>query len=54
MVNGMAEESKIKEDTEQFFFEETEQKFQLAANAPIETTKLMKQLGYLANSEIKE
>ena len=39
---------------EQFIFEETEQIFQLAANAPIKTTKLMKQLGYLAYSEISE
>ena len=54
MVNGMAEDSTIKEDTEQFIFEETEQRFQLEANAPIETTKLMKQLGYLSNSEIAE
>ena len=54
MVNRMAEDSTSKEAMEQFIFEETEQKFQLAANAPIETTKLMKQLGYLANSDIAE
>ena len=39
MVNCMAEDSTSKEETEQFIFEETEQRFQLAANAPIETTE---------------
>ena len=52
MVNGMAEDSTSKEDKEQFIFKETEQIFQLEANMPIGTTKFMKQLGYLANSEI--
>ena len=54
MVIGTAEDLTSKEETEQFIFEETEQRFQLAANALIETTKHMKKLGYLANSEIAE
>ena len=54
MVIGTAEDLTSKEETEQFIFEETEQRFQLEANATIETTKLMKQLGYLAKSDIAE
>ena len=54
MVNRMAEESTSKEETDQFIFEETEQRFQLGANLPIERTKEIKKLGYLANSEIAE
>ena len=50
----MAEDSTSKEETEQFIFKESEQRFQLADNVPTETTELMKQIGYLANSKIAE
>jgi len=52
VVDGVVQESTDQEETEQFIFDEAEMRFQLAAEAPIESTKLIEQLGYLGDSEI--
>jgi len=52
VVDGILQESDGQEETEDFIFEEMEVRFQLAAKAPISKTKLIKQLGYLGDSEI--
>ena len=46
-------ESTSQEETEQFIFDETEYRFQLAAEAPISRTKIIDQLGYLGDSEMR-
>ena len=54
VVNGQVVDSTSKEETVQFIFGETEFRFQLATDAPINKTKLVKQLGYLADTEIAQ
>jgi len=46
------EDSTCKEDTEDFVFAKIEYRFQLVNDAPISSTKLIKKLGYLADSDI--
>ena len=52
--DGTIEDSTTKEDTEDFIFAENEYRFQLANDAPISSTKLIEQLGYLADSDIAQ
>jgi len=52
VVDGEIQESTNQEETEEFVFEENEMRFQLAAEAPISSTKLIEQLGYLGDSDI--
>ena len=47
VVDGEIQESTNQKETEEFVFEENEMRFQLAAEAPISSTKLIEQLGYL-------
>ena len=54
VVDGQTQESRNQDDTEDYIFEETEYRFQLAAQAPIESTRLIEQLGYLGDSAIAE
>ena len=54
VVNGQVVDSTSKEETVQFIFGETEFRFQLANDAPISKTKLVKQLGYLTDTEIAQ
>ena len=54
MVDGVVQESTTKEETEEFVFEENEYRFQLAADAPISKTRLLEQLGYLADTEVAQ
>ena len=54
MVDGIVQESTTKEETEEFVFEENEYRFQLAADAPISKTRLLEQLGYLADTEVAQ
>jgi len=54
MVDGVAQDSQSQEETERFVFDETEFRFQLAADAPISKTKLLEQLGYLADTDIAQ
>ena len=54
VVDGQTQESRNQDDTEDYIFEETEYMFQLAAQAPIESTQLIEQLGYLGDSAIAE
>jgi len=46
------EESTSKYETNNFIFEENWYRFQLANSTPISSTKLIEQLGYLADSDI--
>ena len=54
MVDGVVQESTTKEETEEFVFEENEYRLQLAADAPISKTRLLEQLGYLADTEVAQ
>ena len=54
MVDGEVQDSTCQEDTEDFIFEEAKMRFQLAAEAPISSSTLREQLGYLANIEIAQ
>ena len=54
VVNGVVEESQTREETERFIFDETEVRIHLATDAPISSTKLIEQLGYLGDSEIAQ
>ncbi len=54
IVNGVEKESEGQVECEDFIFEENEFRFQLAAEAPISSTKLIEQLGYLGNSEVAQ
>ena len=48
------EDSTSQAETERFIFKENEHRFQLAADAPISKTKLLNQLGYLADTDIAQ
>ena len=54
MVDGVAQDSASKDETEAFIFEETKYHFQFANDAPISKTRQIEQLGYLADSEIAQ
>jgi len=50
VVGRVVQESDGQEETEDFIFEETEVRFQLAAEAPISNAQQIEQLGYLGDS----
>lgn len=54
VVDGVTQESRSQDETEDFIFDEAEVCFHLVAEAPIEWTQLIHQLGYLTltDSEI--
>ena len=49
---GTVIESTIQKETENLIFKETESRFKLAKEAPISSTKLIDQLGYLSDNKI--
>ena len=51
---GAVKESTAQEETEEMLFDETEDRFQLAMNAPITSTDLITELGNLADTEIAQ
>ena len=51
MVEGEVEEATTKEEAEQFIFDETGLRFQLAKDAPLSKTLLIDDLGYLADTD---
>ena len=52
VVDDVVEESTCQEETEDFIFGEAEMRFQLAMEAPISSSKLIEQLGYLGDSDV--
>ena len=52
--DGSTAESTCQGKTESMIFEETEIRFQLAMDAPISSTELIKKLGNLADTEIAQ
>ena len=53
-MDGVVQTSDGQEESEEFIFDETEVRFHLAAEAPIERTQLIHQLGYLGDSTIAQ